>query len=818
MTVPRKRLTGSPAAGEGTFVRRGRAITRDTTYPYERLPGSGTPPVPYVPPANRQRPAAPVVTELRERREITLSDTAEGYCIPILLGRFRTTCRIVHFDLVSQVRLDIVALVGHGELEGIDSVEFEDEEVYATTAAWCECQVRLGTTSQTAVTNIAHASWGSVLPGLAYVALRISTPTAPLHGGLPRIVVKGRGLKIANPGTTSSWSENPARMVYDLLTNTVYGAGIPTANVDSTLPSMDSVTGGVDYTGTSYIGQTGEDSEAGGGDYDRSQSFVMPYRNVVITVKVRFAPSGGTPSSYTFPCELRATQDGSAITAAAVETTAGGAGTYSIRAWFGQDLGGATALVPGATYYLVLPKTGDGAYYYWKLNTATNAYADGKAERKDGTWGDVSHDHYFKVAYAEKLYRASLVIDQRQPVESAISELLRVFHGRLAWYDAAWHILADWDGASVGTISDKDGADIPICVGSLRVERRDTALPNTCVVSYLDTDDWAEKEVRYDAAGVSGGTEQPRELRIRALTVPSGGQAYRLAKTWLTRARRTWTASCRVPQDGIEAELCDQVTLDTTLYASTVTCLVNGISDGPDGTFDLDLLVYASGDFATDAYLAESPTDTTMVRDLEMVIFEDEFLTGGVTDGLIGEQGWSLTIGSGATAPSYTTETTHPGILIITGGKSSGVAATTIELDGDAQKFAKASNWYVKWIAKANITQTGASDVATLRATSVIRLRWYGPTGDLELSTDSGRSYSTLQAITSSDWVTFEVSCDGSTASYDVCVGTTHYTGTVAMSGTTADQTMYAQASGGTSASSALLYIDQAKLILFVDR
>ncbi|HNV10659.1 MAG TPA: phage tail protein [Propionibacteriaceae bacterium] len=797
MTIPRQRLTGGPPVADAPPI---------TSEP------------PSVPPVRRQRTPAPHATELRERREIVISDTAEGYCIPILLGRFRLTCRIVHFDLVSQARLDIVALVGHGELEGIDSVEFEDTEVYASSVPWCQCQVRLGTTTQTPVTNIAHSSWASALPGLAYVALRIRTQTAPLHGGLPRIVVRGRGVKLANPGGAASWSENPARMVYHLLTDSVYGAGIPAANVDGTLPTLDDPAGIIDYTSLEYIGQTGEDSEAGGGDYDRSQSFVMPCRNVVIMVKVRFAPSGGTPSSYTFPCELRATQDGSAITPAAVETTAGGAGTYTVRAWFGQDLGGSTALVPGSTYYLVLPKTGDGAYYYWKLNTATNAYAGGKAQLKSGSWVDVSYDHWFKVAYAERPYRASLIIDQRQPVENVISDLLRVFHGRLAWYDDAWHILADWAGSSIGTISDRDNADIPICAGSLRVERRDAAVPNTCIVTYRDTEDWTEREVRYDAAGVLDGTEQPRELRIRALTVPSGGQAYRLAKTWLTRARRTWTASCRVPQDGIEAALCDRVTLDTMLYSAPVTCLVNGITDGPDGTFDLDLVPYVAGDFATDAYLPESPVDTTMVRDLEAVIFEDEFLTGGTADGEIGDLRWSLTIGSGVMPPSYTTATMHPGIVILSGGKSGGVGATTIELDGEAQKFARAGNWYIKWIARANLTQTTASDLAILRATSVIRLRWYGPTGDLELSTTSGSSYSTLQAITANDWVTFEVSCDGSTAAYDVCVGETHYTGSVAMSGSTPDQTMYAYVSGSATANSALLYIDRAKLTMLVDR
>lgn len=799
MSTPRRHLPipGTVAPGSGTSVS-------------PVVPGSGTnvpppSPPPRVPP---QYTPAPTPAEVREQREIVVSDTAEGFCIPILLGRYKTACRVVHFDLVSEMRLDIVALVGHGPLESIDSVTVDDEEVYSSTVGWCVTQVKLGTTSQTELANIAHAAWASAVPGLALVGLKINLAQAPLHGGLPRIEVRGRGLQIYDPAGGVSWSEDPARMVYECLTNGIWGAGIPTADVSTTLPTLNTP---VDYTSLEAIGQTDSDSEVGD-DYDRLQSFIMPHANVVISVRMKFS---GVPAAYSFPCVLRTTRDGADIAPALAVAVSLGAGTYTMAAYFGEDWGG-DALVPGDTYYLVLESTSD---YLWRINTATDEYADGGAEYLDGTWQATNYDHWFQVAFAERLYRASHIISQRQPMQAAIAELLRVFHGRLAWYDGKWRIRWDWVGTSVGTLSDKDGGDIPILRGSLRVERRDSGMPNVCVVTYLDTQDWTEREVRYQATALAAGSEQPRELRVRALCVPSGGQAYRLAKTWLTRARRSWAATCRVPQDGIEAALCDKATLDTYLYAATKTVLINGITDGPDGTFDLSLLEFASGDFSTDAYIPEEPESTTGTRAGALIVFADEFSSGGVATGEVGEQLWTLSTSGSPAAVTYTTEADHPGIVVLSGGQPiGGTGSTTIQLDATQKKHARNSKWAAQWIARCNVTDSHADSVGTIRIATVLRVRW--KQGNLDVSTNSGSTWTTLCTIAAATWVTIEASCDGyGTLYYSVAVsGGATYTGSVTVSGTTLVEFLYATVSASASLNRCILYVDRAELVIVSTR
>jgi hypothetical protein len=655
--------------------------------------------------------------------------------------------------------------------------------------------------------------------------LRINLLAAPTSGGMPRIKVEGQGLLLWNhyndmwpvPDYATRWSENPVMMALTLMRDTVFGAGIPKAWVDTTeansLATACDVLVGFDTVGS--IGQEDSDTSVGAGDHDRLQSFVMPYSAVKIEVELETTEAVTYAWDEMF--ELRATKSGAKINAAArVGIDTAGAETANPYAFYGMDLQttlATGAITAGETYYLVMLST--ATKIKWKLNSLTNAYAGGHAEYLDGTWQDENYDHWFRVSFAEKKYRCSALVDGRQPWQSALEEILRTFHGRVGWWDGQYHLTSDWAGSSIGTLSDKEGADIPMLRGSFRVSRSEEEAPNVCIVTYVDSEDWTEKEVRYETAALAAGTEQARELRIRALSVPSGGQAYRLAKTWLTRARRTWRANCSIAQEGLDAALCDQATLDTALYAATRTVLINSITDGPDGRFDIELLEYAAADFGTDAHVPEAPVDTVGSLNLESVQFDDDFLSGGITDGTIGQLGWARSDwGPGVTDPAYSQETNHPGVLAIYGGYSGNNSSTTIELGATQAQFAKNSIWYARWIFRADNYDNNAK--CTVKA-SDIHCRVFE--GNLDISTNGGSSWTTLCTITSTDWVTFEASCDGAgTATYIVKIGTAVYTGTASISGSTVNQTISAVAYGETYATDAILFLDRATLALGADR
>jgi hypothetical protein len=267
------------------------------------------------------------------------------------------------------------------------------------------------------------------------------------------------------------------------------------------------------------------------------------------------------------------------------------------------------------TVYYTTPGGGPASNMKWHHNSLTDGYADGKAQYKSGTWVDQLYDHWFRASVAEQKYRCALTVLDRQSFEQLAQTILQTCHGRLSWWDGLWRVTLDELAASTGTISDDpaDTPDIPIIAGSLVCSHDDRERPNTGVGTYLAVDDWTRKEVRYEDAVIQAGTEQPKELRQDGAAVPSGGQMFRLLSTWVRRARRTWRASCRVPQHGLTKAPGDLLTLLSRLFTGTKTVLIEDITDAPDGSFTFSLVEYAAADFSILPYIAQPivPTTTT---------------------------------------------------------------------------------------------------------------------------------------------------------------------------------------------------------------
>lgn len=73
------------------------------------------------------------------------------------------------------------------------------------------------------------------MSGISHIWARIKYDTATLEGRVPNIACVVKGKKLYDPrNNTTAWSDNPALMIRDYLTNTDYGCGVSTDEIDGT--------------------------------------------------------------------------------------------------------------------------------------------------------------------------------------------------------------------------------------------------------------------------------------------------------------------------------------------------------------------------------------------------------------------------------------------------------------------------------------------------------------------------------------------------------------------------------------------------------
>jgi hypothetical protein len=99
-----------------------------------------------------------------------------------------------------------------------------------------------GTDSQTAdATLVAAFVAGATLSrwtsdhrgrGVAYGVLKFHWDEKAFLRGIPSVEFRAKGRKVWDLVSTTAWSDNPAHILYDYLTNTRYGLGLPASRVD----------------------------------------------------------------------------------------------------------------------------------------------------------------------------------------------------------------------------------------------------------------------------------------------------------------------------------------------------------------------------------------------------------------------------------------------------------------------------------------------------------------------------------------------------------------------------------------------------------
>jgi len=161
--------------------------------------------------------------------------------IPVIYGERRTGGIRVVPGWVSGTNneyLHIVLVLCEGEIESINDVYINDQNTISPKFnGLVDMTKYTGTVTQAADPTMMAAFpslWTSAhqLKGLAYLACRFKwDENRKAYSGFPRITCDVKGKKVYDPRTTTTvYSTNPALVIRDYLTNTIYGRGLTAAN------------------------------------------------------------------------------------------------------------------------------------------------------------------------------------------------------------------------------------------------------------------------------------------------------------------------------------------------------------------------------------------------------------------------------------------------------------------------------------------------------------------------------------------------------------------------------------------------------------
>jgi hypothetical protein len=168
----------------------------------------------------------------------------------VIYGRVRAGGPVVYMETtsVSNEYLHLVIVLAAHEVNDIEKIYFDDKEVTldangdatdAIYAGYVRIKKALGTDNQAAFADLVAESNGywtanHRLLGRAAIYVRLKFSTDVFPNGIPNITAIVQGKKLYDPRTlTTTYSTNPALVIYDYLSNARYGLGFAAAEIDS---------------------------------------------------------------------------------------------------------------------------------------------------------------------------------------------------------------------------------------------------------------------------------------------------------------------------------------------------------------------------------------------------------------------------------------------------------------------------------------------------------------------------------------------------------------------------------------------------------
>ena len=192
----------------------------------------------------REEPELPDFSFQDQARGINANIANPVAPIPVVYGSYRFAGSRVYTGVTgaNNKYLHMVISFAEGEIEEFTDVFLDDVSVtdgrFSGLVSFGDGQnAHLGSDTQTADTAAVSAitDWSTShrLRGVSYLYMRL-TYDPEVFSRIPVVSATVKGKKVVDvvAGGSPAWSDNPANCIYDYLTNTRYGRGIPASEID----------------------------------------------------------------------------------------------------------------------------------------------------------------------------------------------------------------------------------------------------------------------------------------------------------------------------------------------------------------------------------------------------------------------------------------------------------------------------------------------------------------------------------------------------------------------------------------------------------
>ena len=163
--------------------------------------------------------------------------------LPVIYGKYRLAGTRVYIEVTGSENqyLWLVIAWCEGTIDAIEKLYFDElPEDDGRFSGLVDFWHHLGTDSQTVDTNLDAASskWTSAHRGrgVAYSVVKLTydrkRPDAWPQVPVVSAIVRGKKVVDVTAGGAAAYSNNPANCLYDYLTNTRYGLGFPSTDID----------------------------------------------------------------------------------------------------------------------------------------------------------------------------------------------------------------------------------------------------------------------------------------------------------------------------------------------------------------------------------------------------------------------------------------------------------------------------------------------------------------------------------------------------------------------------------------------------------
>jgi len=162
--------------------------------------------------------------------------------IPIIYGtrRIGATRVFLETEGTDNKYLHQILVLAEGEIDSVTEVWIDDDLIGDSKYdSFVTTTIHTGADDQSADSTLQStlSNWTSDhrLRGVAYAYVKLEYDQDTFVRGIPTVTFTVKGAKVFDPRDSSTaWSDNPALCIRDYLTNTRYGRGLPSSEIDDT--------------------------------------------------------------------------------------------------------------------------------------------------------------------------------------------------------------------------------------------------------------------------------------------------------------------------------------------------------------------------------------------------------------------------------------------------------------------------------------------------------------------------------------------------------------------------------------------------------